>query len=85
MSVAMSCHLTSTCFVSWRVRRKGARLVRRSAYGERDYAFGQLILTLHSAIGLTQAGLSAHLGISKRAVGSGKQEAVIPRPATSKR
>ncbi len=54
--------------------------MRRSAYGERDYAFGQLILTLHSAIGLTQAGLSAHLGISKRAVGSGKQEAVIPRP-----
>ena len=46
-----------------RVRRKGARLVRRSAYGERDYAFGQLILTLRSAIGLTQAGLSDQLGI----------------------
>ena len=69
MEVAMSCHLTSTCFVSWRVGRKGARLVRRSSYRERDYAFGQLILSLRSAIGLTQAGLSDHLGISKKAVG----------------
>ena len=42
--------------------------MRRSAYRERDYAFGQLILTLRSAIGLTQAGLSDQLGLSKRAV-----------------
>src|SRR5260221_8604519 len=79
MSVAMSCHLTSTCFVSWRVRRKGARLVRRSSYGERDYAFGQLILTLRSAIGLTQAGLSDQLGISKRAVGGGEAGSSYPK------
>src|SRR6266571_1297676 len=79
MSVAMSCHLTSTCFVSWRVRRKGARLVRRSAYGERDYAFGQLILTLRSAIGLTQAGLSDQLGISKRAVGEWEAGSSYPK------
>ncbi len=45
--------------------------MRRSSYGERDYAFGQLILTLRSAIGLTQAGLSDQLGLSKRAVGEG--------------
>src|SRR6266581_3088888 len=79
MSVAMSCHLTSTCFVSWRVRRKGARLVRRSTYGERDYAFGQLILALRSAIGLTQAGLSDHLGISKRAVGEWEAGSSYPK------
>src|SRR6266568_691709 len=79
MSVAMSCHLTSTCFVSWRVRRKGARLVRRSSYGERDYAFGQLILTLRSAIGLTQAGLSDQLGISKKAVGEWEAGSSYPK------
>src|SRR5258706_9777901 len=62
-----------------RVRRKGARLVRRSSYGERDYAFGQLILTLRSAIGLTQAGLSDQLGISKRAVGEWEAGSSYPK------
>src|SRR6266581_3239213 len=62
-----------------RVRRKGARLVRRSSYGERAYAFGQLILTLRSAIGLTQAGLSDQLGISKRAVGAGAAGSSYPK------
>src|SRR6266571_3675743 len=79
MSVAISLPLTSTCFVSWRVGRKGARLVRRSSYGERDYAFGQLILTLRSAIGLTQAGLSDQLGISKRAVGEWEAGGSYPK------
>src|SRR5438874_13078649 len=62
-----------------RVRRKGARLVRRSTYGERDYAFGQLILSLRSAIGLTQAGLSDQLGISKRPVGEWEAGSSYPR------
>src|SRR5258708_8728852 len=75
----MSLLLTSTCFVSWRVGRKGARLVRRSSYGERDYAFGQLILSLRSAIGLTQAGLSDHLGISKKAVGEWEAGSSYPK------
>ena len=38
------------------------------SYSERDYAFGQLILSLRTAIGLTQAGLAARLGVSRRAV-----------------
>ena len=32
--------------------------MNRSSYGERDYAFGQLMLTLRTHIGLTQAGLA---------------------------
>jgi len=43
--------------------------VKRPSYGERDYAFGQMMLTLRAAIGLTQAGLADHLGVSRRAVG----------------
>ncbi len=39
-----------------------------SRYGERDYAFGQAMLTLRTSIGLTQAGLAEHLGVSRRAV-----------------
>src|SRR5260370_9734199 len=62
-----------------RVRRKGARLVRRSAYGERESAFGQLILTQRSAIGLTKAGLSAQLGISKKAVGEWEAGSSYPK------
>jgi len=37
-------------------------------YRERDYAFGQLVLTLRATIGLTQAGLAEPLGVSRRAV-----------------
>ncbi len=38
------------------------------SYRERDYTFGQLVLTLRSAIGLTQAALGERLGVSRRAV-----------------
>src|ERR1700730_1828574 len=44
-------------------------LMKRSSYGEQDYAFGQAMLTLRTTIGLTQAGLARHLGVSRRAVG----------------
>src|SRR2546426_2334653 len=40
----------------------------RSLYGERDYAFGKLILTLRTQIGLTQTGLAERLHVSRRAV-----------------
>jgi WD40 repeat protein/transcriptional regulator with XRE-family HTH domain len=42
--------------------------MKRSLYGERDYAFGQLMLTLRTHMGLTQAHLAQQLGISRRAV-----------------
>jgi WD40 repeat protein/transcriptional regulator with XRE-family HTH domain len=42
--------------------------VKRYTYGERDYAFGQLVLTLRTTIGLSQAGLGERLGVSRRAV-----------------
>ena len=41
----------------------------RHSYRERDYAFGQVMLKLRSSIGLTQVGLAALLGVSRRAVG----------------
>ena len=42
--------------------------MKRSSHGERDYTFGQKILTLRTSVGLTQAGLAGRLGISRRAV-----------------
>ncbi len=39
-----------------------------SSYGERDYAFGQLMLTLRTTIGLTQVSLGDLPGVSRRAV-----------------
>ena len=38
--------------------------MNRSLYGERDYAFGQRILTLRTQIGLTQKGLAQLLHVS---------------------
>ena len=43
--------------------------MNRSTYGERDYAFGEVILMLRTSIGLTQAGLADLLHVSRRAVG----------------
>ncbi len=42
--------------------------MKRFTYAERDYAFGQMMLTLRTNIGLTQAGLADRLGVSRRAV-----------------
>ncbi|TMB77757.1 MAG: hypothetical protein E6J48_12865 [Chloroflexi bacterium] len=43
--------------------------MKRFSYGERDYAFGQRMLTLRTTIGLTQANVAQHLGVSRKAVG----------------
>ena len=42
--------------------------MKRSRYGEPDYAFGQLMLTLRTHLGLTQASLAKLLRVSRRAV-----------------
>ena len=42
--------------------------MKRYSYGKRDYAFAQLIMTLRTTIGLTQAALGELLGVSRRAV-----------------
>src|SRR5436305_10377744 len=49
-------------------RAERRRLMKRAWYGEPDSAFGQLMLTLRTRIGLTQAGLAKLLGISRHAV-----------------
>jgi len=43
--------------------------MRRFSYSERDYAFGQAMLTLRTAIGLTQADLAERLRVSRKAIG----------------
>ena len=43
--------------------------MKKSSYREQDSAFGQLMLTLRTATGLTQAGLADHLGVSRNAIG----------------
>src|SRR5713101_4661169 len=47
---------------------EGRAPMKTSSYRERDYAFGQLMLTLRTRIGLTQAGLGERLRVSRRAV-----------------
>jgi len=42
--------------------------VKRHSYRERDYAFGQLMVTLRTHLGLTQGGLGDLLVVSRRAV-----------------
>jgi WD40 repeat protein/transcriptional regulator with XRE-family HTH domain len=57
----------------------------RSLYSERDYVFGQMMLTLRTAIGLTQSGLAEHLGISRRAVGEWEAGSSYPKAEHLKR
>src|SRR6266516_5345876 len=54
-------------------------LMKRFSYGERDYAFGQAMLTLRTTIGLTQAGLADLLGVSRRAVGEWEAGSSYPK------
>src|SRR3989454_1038307 len=57
---------------------RSARM-KRSSYGERDYAFGQTMLTLRTAIGLTQAGMAEHLGVSRHAGGEWEAGSSYPK------
>jgi transcriptional regulator with XRE-family HTH domain len=59
-------------------RGKATRM-KGSSYRDRDYAFGQAMLTLRSAIGLTQAGLADFLGVSRRAVGDWEAGSSYPK------
>src|SRR6266849_6269460 len=43
--------------------------MKRFSYSERDYAFGQAMLTLRTAIGLTQADLAQRLRVSRKTIG----------------
>ncbi len=43
--------------------------MREYSYSERDFTFGQTMLTLRTAINLTQSSLAQYLGVSRRAVG----------------
>src|SRR2546425_2592741 len=53
--------------------------MNRSLYGERDYAFGKLILTLRTQMGLTQTGLAKLLHISRRAVTEWEAGSTYPK------
>src|SRR6266571_4844743 len=77
-SVDVSLHKASHCFAP--VGHAGWRsLVKRYSYRERDYAFGQLMLTLRTTIGLTQAGLADRLGVSRRAVAEWEAGSTDPK------
>src|SRR3954452_5834351 len=55
--------------------------MERLPYRDRDYSFGQKMLTLRTAIGLTQADLAAMLGVSRRAVGDWEAGNKYPKAA----
>src|ERR1700694_1227827 len=57
---------------------RSARM-KPSSYGERDYVFGQAMLTLRTTIGLTQAGLAQFLGVSRKAGGGGESGGISPK------
>jgi WD40 repeat protein/transcriptional regulator with XRE-family HTH domain len=51
------------------LQKEGRAVMPRSSYSERDDTFGQLLLTLRTRLGLTQAQLGERLQVSVRAVG----------------
>jgi transcriptional regulator with XRE-family HTH domain len=51
----------------------------KTAYSERDYTYGTVMLTLRTAIGLTQEELAKHLGISRQAVGKWEAGSMYPK------
>ena len=53
--------------------------MKRFSYRERDYGFGQAMLSLRMSIGLTQTGLADLLGISRRSVGDWEAGSSYPK------
>ena len=53
--------------------------MKHTSYRERDYAFGQAVLSLRTAIGLTQTALAEYLGVSRRSVGEWEAGGSYPR------
>src|SRR5205814_1178171 len=54
-------------------------LVKRYSYSERDYAFGQLMLSRRRRISLTQAGLAERLHVQRRAVAGWEAGSSYPK------
>ncbi|EFH87903.1 NB-ARC domain-containing protein [Ktedonobacter racemifer] len=50
-------------------------------YGELDYVFGQRMLALRTSIGLTQEGLAAALGITRKTIGRWEAGEMYPKAA----
>lgn len=53
--------------------------MRGFTYTERDFTFGQTMLTLRTTIGLTQAAVAEYLGVSRRAVGDWETGNTYPK------
>src|SRR5438874_5335588 len=64
------------CVGSREMRRS---LVKSYSYKERDYAFGQLMLSLRMRLGLTQAGLAEVLHVHRRAVAGWEAGSSYPK------
>jgi transcriptional regulator with XRE-family HTH domain len=56
-----------------------------ASYREPDHSFGQTMLTLRTAIGLTQTKLAGFVGVSRRAVGDWEAGTKYPSGAHLKR
>ncbi len=54
------------------------------SYSERDFAFGQTMLTVRTVINLTQSSLAQYLGVSRRAVGDWEAGNKYPKAANLK-
>jgi hypothetical protein len=52
--------------------------MRGSSYQEQDYAFGQIMLTVRTQVGLTQAELAKILGVSRKTVGNWERGSSYP-------
>src|SRR5260221_13113218 len=77
----MSWRVSSHRFIVFRSAGSCGRetAVKKSLYGERDYAFGQVMLMLRTSIGLTQAGLGERLRVSRRAVAEWEAGSSYPK------
>ena len=51
----------------------------KTSYRKRDYTYGEAMLKLRAAIGLTQEGLANFLGVSRRAVGDWEAGSSYPK------
>src|SRR5947208_453897 len=82
MSPSSRWRRTTHHYTVWRCagsREMRRSLVKRYSYSERDYAFGQMMLSLRMRISLTQAGLAALLHVQRRSVAGWEAGSSYPK------
>src|SRR5262245_31587784 len=84
-SLRIAVHLIAPGWEAFGVEKECRVMGAHRVYRERNYAFGQQLLTLRTRAGLTQIALASHIGVSRRSVQNWETGEFYPKAETLQR